>query len=250
MNLGPLQIALIVLAVLLSSIVQGTVGFAVALIAVPLLLQAGLDLPQSIFVVLVCSTIQNLIGLRHTWQDTPIRNLVPWATFRALLIPLGFLLMQSIQELSKTDLRRLFGIFLLVMILLQGALRIRPRESVATGWTILAMALSGITQGMIGTPGPPVAFWVMAHDWTSRKSRGVMFFLFVTGSVPHLVLMVLFLESQVIWTSAVISLSAIPLSLVGTTLGLWLGNQFDRRRTRLAIMMTLIILSLTLILTP
>ena len=101
------EILLIATAILLSSIVQGAVGFAVALIAIPLFLQAGLDLAQSIFVVLICGIVQNALGLRQTWHDTPIRKLTPWAIFRAALVPIGFLLMRFIENCSKSELRQI-----------------------------------------------------------------------------------------------------------------------------------------------
>ena len=239
MTFGPYEITLIGTAILLSSIVQGAVGFAVALIAVPLLLQAGLGLAQSIFVVLACTIVQNGLGLRQTWQETPIRKLLPWAILRASLIPVGFLMMQLIESYSRSELRQMFGIFLLCVLLVHFSLRIRPREVVSHYWTMLAMVTSGLLQGMIGTPGPPIAFWVMAHDWDSKKSRGAMFFLFATGIIPHLLLLIFFSPPKVITTAAAIAGCSIPLSVAGTAFGLWIGNRFDRKRIRLAIMVTL-----------
>ena len=241
------EILLIATAILLSSIVQGAVGFAVALIAIPLFLQAGLDLAQSIFVVLICGIVQNALGLRQTWHDTPIRKLTPWAIFRAALVPIGFLLMRFIENCSKSELRQMFGIILLGVIICQLALRIRPSKSVASYWTGLAMGTSGIAQGMIGTPGPPIAFWVMAHDWESKTSRGVMFFLFVTGSIPHLIIFLFVYELHVILSSSLIGVCGIPLSFVGAHIGLWIGNRFDRKRIRQAILATLLVLSFSLI---
>ena len=116
MEFGASQIGLIGFAILASSIVQGAVGFAVALVAIPLLLQAGLELPQSIFVVLICAIVQNALGLRQTWKDTPIRNLWGWACWRAMLIPPGFLLMQWMESYSKSELRQLFGIILIIIM--------------------------------------------------------------------------------------------------------------------------------------
>ena len=250
MEFGASQIGLIGLAILASSIVQGAVGFAVALVAIPILLQAGLDLPQSIFVVLICAIVQNALGLRQTWKDTPIRNLWGWACWRAMLIPPGFLLMQWMESYSKSELRQLFGIILIIIIVLQLLFRPSPREKVHWGWTGLAISVSGVCQGMLGSPGPPIAFWVMAHDWDSRRSRGVMFFLFITGSLPHLVLLLLVFSQQTTQKSLLIAAAGIPLSLLGTSVGLWIGNRFDKRRIRLAILVTLVVLSLSLILFP
>lgn len=247
MTFGSHEIALIATAILLSSIVQGAVGFAVALIAIPLLLQAGLGLAQSIFVVLACTIVQNGLGLRQTWQDTPIRKLAPWAILRAVLIPAGFLLMLLIEDFPRTELRQLFGILLLCVLIVHLLLRIKPQATVRGYWTWIAMVSSGVLQGTIGTPGPPIAFWVMAHDWNSKKSRGVMFFLFVTGTIPHMLLLILVSDPQEIWTSTMIACCGIPLSVIGTSVGLWIGNRFDRKKTRLAILITLVVLSIALI---
>lgn len=250
MDLGIHGITLIGLAILISSIVQGAVGFAVALIAIPLFLQAGLDLPQSILVVLICSMVQNAVGLQQTWRETPIKSLSGWAVFRALLIPIGFGLMQWIESYSKSELRQLFGFALITVLILQLVLRIKPQAKVHWGWTGLAMSTSGVGQGMIGTPGPPIAFWVMAHNWNSSRSRGAMFFLFVTGAIPHLILLLVFLDRETITTAGLIALCGIPISFVGCSTGLWIGNRFDRARIKIAIFATLIVLSLNLVLMP
>lgn len=250
MDLGLFELTIIGLAIFLSSIVQGAVGFAVALIAVPLLLQAGLDLSQSIFVVLICGFVQNGLGLRQTWSETPIRQLTGWAVFRSLLVPVGFVLMRYIENYSKSELRQLFGMILITVICLQLVFRVKPRPSVHWTWTTLAMTISGVSQGMIGTPGPPIAFWVMAHDWESKRSRGTMYFLFLPGSLLQMVLLLIVFDWQTIRESSLIGICGIPLSFAGASIGLWVGNRFDRKRIRLAIITTLVLLSLALILAP
>lgn len=250
MEFGLSEIILIGFAVFASSLVQGAVGFAVALIAIPLFLQAGLGLGESILVVLLCSLVQNVLGLWQTWKEIEVRQLAPWAILRVSLIPVGYLMMTRMEQLSRQELRQVFGFILILVIILQWAFRIRPKEKRHWGWTALVIFLSGIAQGMIGTPGPPIAFWVMSHDWNSKRARGTMFFLFVTGAIPHLILLLLQMDAEVIQLGVLVSAAAIPLGFLGAFIGLWTGNRFDRKRIRGAIFVTLILLAISLIASP
>jgi uncharacterized membrane protein YfcA len=247
MNFDTFQILLIGFAIFASSIVQGAIGFAVALIAVPLFLKAGMNLPLSVFVVLFCALIQNLIGLRRTWHEIDFQTLVKPALFRIFMIPIGFLLMSWFDSFDQHELARIFGVILLFVLILQIGLRIRPQKSVHWGWTASAMASSGIAQGAIGTPGPPIAFWVMAHNWTSNRSRGTLFFLFTTGAIPHcLLLMSRYSASQSLLALKIAALGT-PLSFLGSMIGLWLGERFEKDRLRKVAFATLAVLAVKLI---
>lgn len=241
------QILLIGFAIFASSIVQGAIGFAVALIAVPLFLKAGLTLPQSVFVVLFCALVQNLVGLRRTWSEIEVKSLIKPASFRIALIPIGFLLMSWFDSFDKHELARIFGGVLLLVLILQISLRIRPRNKVHWGWTATAMASSGIAQGAIGTPGPPIAFWVMAHDWSSNRSRGTLFFLFTTGAIPHCLLLMSAYHFSSTLVALKIAAIGLPVSFLGSMIGLKLGERCEKKRLRKIAFATLAILAAKLI---
>lgn len=247
MDFDTSQIAWIAIAIFASSIVQGAIGFAVALVAVPLLLTAGLSLSESIFVVLFTAVIQNVIGIFKTWRSTEIRSLWLPGLVRILFIPVGFLLMQTFESLETQQLSQLFGMVLLTVLVLQKVIRVAPREKVDWRWTQTAMVTSGLAQGAIGTPGPPLAFWVMSHDWPTPRSRGTLFFLFITGTVPHCLLLAATAESGEMQRSLTIVLYGLPLAFMGSAIGLWLGDQFERERLRAVAFFTLLFLGIKLI---
>lgn len=244
------QILMISVAILISSVVQAAIGFAVALVAIPLLLNAGLSLPESILVVLVTATVQNLWGLRDTWSQVDIRSLIMPALLRISAIPPGFLLMQHFESLGRDQLRRIFGITLLIILILQIVIRLKPRSQISNGWTIFAMLVSGLAQGSIGTPGPPLAFWTMAHDWNTFRARGTLFFLFLTGTLPHLVMFSLSADPAMLQTATRISIGVLPVAMIGSAIGVWLGARFETHMLRRITLLTLFVLSMKLVLIP
>ena len=55
--------------------------------------------------------------------------------------------MQHFESLGRDQLRRIFGITLLIILILQIVIRLKPRSRISNGWTIFAMLVSGLAQG-------------------------------------------------------------------------------------------------------
>jgi uncharacterized protein len=59
-------------------------------------------------------------------------------------------------------------------VLVQWALRIRPRDRLARGWGLLAAAFTGVLTGMLNMGGPPIVLWAHAHRWSTDRIRVIV----------------------------------------------------------------------------
>lgn len=164
-------------AVLVGSIVQGSVGFGVAVVVAPLAVMLAPSLmPGSVLIAgFGLALIQFLSG----------RAQVDWRAFgwsmvgRLVLIPVGVLL---VARWSTTAIAVTVGVLLLVTVAL--ALR-----TVALRNTPLNALLAGAVGGVSGTAasiGGPFIALVLRHE-PPERARGTLGATFLLGSVSSLV---------------------------------------------------------------
>ena len=105
------RLALLLAGIILfgGSIVQGTIGFALGMIAVPLLVEAGYSLSQAVALTTLAIGIQVAFGV---WQ---LREHIPWgdvklaALLRYLTVPIGVWLLLHIENMDADAVKRLVG---------------------------------------------------------------------------------------------------------------------------------------------
>ena len=96
------------------SLAQGALGFALGLIAAPLLVEVGFSLAQAVALTTLSIGIQVLFG---AWQ---LRAHIPWrdvklaASVRFLTVGLGVLLLLNIETMDTEGVKRLVGILVLL----------------------------------------------------------------------------------------------------------------------------------------
>lgn len=171
-----MTIALAGLAIALGALVQGSVGFGIALVAAPLL--AIID-PRLVPVpMLLLATAHAMLTLRREYRDTDWAG-VGWALLGRLPgIVVGVLAVAVLPP-------RWFALAVAVVVLACVALslvRWRPRP------TVPALLLAGVVSGAAGTAssigGPPVALlYQHAHG---ARVRATMAAYFVVGSLLSL----------------------------------------------------------------
>lgn len=171
-----MTIALAGLAVALGALVQGSVGFGIALVSAPLL--AIID-PRLVPVpMLLLATAHATLTLRREYRDTDWAG-VGWALLGRLPgVAIGVLAVAVLPP-------RWFGLAVAVIVLTCVALslvRWRPRP------TAPALVLAGVVSGAAGTAsaigGPPVALlYQHAHG---ARLRATMAAYFVIGSLLSL----------------------------------------------------------------
>lgn len=171
-----MTIALAGLAVALGALVQGAVGFGLALVAAPLV--AIVD-PRLVPVpMLLLATAHAMLMLRREYRDTDWVG-VGWALLGRLPgIVLGVLAVALLPA-------RWFGLVVAVTVLVCVALSVvswRPRP------TVPALLLAGVVSGAGGTAssigGPPVA--LLYQDARGPRVRATLGAYFAAGSLLSL----------------------------------------------------------------
>lgn len=152
-------------------------------------------------------------------------------------------------ELGTARVKQVVGVILLLALGMQWLLKIKPRQHIGVGWTLIAGAASGLTAGLVGMGGPPVVLWVMAHDWPAKKSRAFLWATFMMLIPFNLVLLVIKFGSGM-WGSCLIGLCLSPLVVLGSELGQRVGELMNRHRLRSAALLLLLVLALVSILGP
>ena len=228
----------------LASTVQSAIGFGYALVATPLLIWTGIPLPNTITLVAVCSFIQSVIGARH------LRASVPWSlvliaiTVRVGTLIIGLLILRQIVELDTHTIRFVVGIVLSLLVIIQLVGKVRPAETVHWLWGALAFSTSGLLAGICGMGGPPLVLWAMHHDWSAKKIRGFLFAVFA-ASIPIQVVLLYFTFGMDILRFTITALLLAPAVLLGTVIGLPLGNRLPRPVLSGIVYATLLIIGLS-----
>jgi uncharacterized protein len=243
------QYALVSLILFASSVVQGAVGFASGLFGIPLLMLTGITLPDAVAISLVAAAVQNIVA---TWQ---LRSQIDYrATLRPTLIrfaflPLGIWALHLVGEGNKDLANQIVGLVIVGIIILQLATNVQPQPRLHVAWEWLAFSAGGFLLGLCGMGGPPMALWVLAHDWPMNRARGFLYFIFATGVVPQGLLLWLAFGKPIL-AAMLLGLVALPAVLLGLWLGLYLGKLIPDRLLRLLSLLLLLIIATSAIVSP
>ncbi len=231
MNLEPLGLFSLFFIIFISALAQSTVGFGYALFAAPLLLSIGLPLPHVIVLVSSCSFFQSSIG---AWK---LRDEVPWkityisSLVRVAFLVIGILLLKELVTFKKEQIRMVIGVVICVIVIVQNGWKPKKTSSMHWGWGGLAFVLSGIMAGVVGMGGPALVLWCLAQDWESKKTRAFLFSAFAT-SIPVQIVFFNFAFGSEVLKSVGMSIAMIPLILLGSYIGIPLGNRMDKERLK------------------
>jgi uncharacterized membrane protein YfcA len=232
-----------------SSMVQAIIGFAFNLIAIPLLIWAGFSLAESVAMTSIPIFIQLALSswrLREhiIWHDLRIPILI-----RFITLPLGIMMLYTINSLDPSRIKQFVGIVLLLIVLTQYFINFKPKEHISRLWDIIAFGISGIMLGMIGMGGPPVVVWLMAHDWEPKRIRAFVSFLFLIAAPVQIVLLYWKLGSEAgegfVW-----GLASLPLIVIATLTGIHIGNRLDKDSLRQTVNIFLLLIAFVSIVSP
>jgi uncharacterized protein len=217
--------------VCLAGMGQSAVGFGYALFATPLLLWLGIPLPNVITLVATCSMLQSMMGARSLKGSVPWRLALTATAVRLVGVVIGLLLLKRLVTLDTARIRAVIGSVLCLLVVIQIAWRARPVEQMHWGWAGLSFTGSGLLAGACGMGGPPLVLWLMAHNWSTRKTRGFLFAVFATSIPVQIVLLALTFGPSILWSVA-LGIAFFPLVYLGTAVGLPLGNRMGTHRLR------------------
>lgn len=243
------HLILIGIILAIGSTLQSAVGFGSGLFSIPLIVWVGVPLPQTIVIALVSSMTQATWGCIRHHEHLDWRPALGLAVLRIAMLPVGIVLLAMLVSVGQERVKQVIGAALLTILFVQWLFRVKPREHVALGWGLLAGTSSGVLAGMVGMGGPPIVLWVMAHDWPSHKARTFLWCTFLMTMPISLGLYYLWFGSPILH-AALVGLIFIPLTLIGSTLGLWLGGLMSRQRLRVAMLAMLIFVALASMVGP
>lgn len=224
MHVGVGDFVFAAVVVLTGSVVQGTIGFGLNLLAAPFI---ALVLPEAVPVtlVLVAWPIGAIAALReHHALDRPV---LPWLLVGA--IPGTLVGLYVVTQASTDDLAIIIGMVTVLGVALSV---VTPPIHVNAPVAGVAGFVSNVTGTAAGVGGPPVALLYQHHRGPIvRATLGVFFATSATLSVLGYALTGEITESRLL-----LALGLLPLMLVG----FWLSQHFhglvDRRWLRPAVL--------------
>jgi len=222
------QLLLPAVILFFGSFIQGTVGFAFGLVAMPALIWAGLPLSDAVAMISVANLFQGAFASYDLRRHIPWREVIPATAIRYLTMPLGIVILMMIESWDKAQIRQIIGLVILLVLIAQLLFKMEPKERIHPVWTISTFSLSGIMQGMVAMGGPAVVFWVMVQNWTSQQARAFTLSLFLFSAPVQLLLLYFMTGNQVV-AAMLTGLALTPLVFIGTKLGIKCGNQLDRQ---------------------
>ncbi|MGE0496082.1 MAG: sulfite exporter TauE/SafE family protein [Vulcanimicrobiota bacterium] len=224
-----------------ASAVQSAVGFAMAMLSVPLLVAIGRPLPVAVAIVMATSIISSLVGVFQ------LRRLVDWkwvghaSALRLATIPLGIFSLGLLSSRNQGEIKLFLGLMVLASVAFVGLTRPKPEK--AERWTVPACLSSGYLQGLVGMGGPPLVLWVMSMKWSARRTRAFLFGLYVVCVPLNLVGLYLVFGGP-IGLAVVSGLLASPATILGSLAGLKIGQSLPKPRLRVVAFVLLVMIGL------
>jgi uncharacterized membrane protein YfcA len=236
------DIALVAVGALIAGFINGLTGTAYALAAMSFWLYA---MPPTFAAPLVClcAVGGHLQALPQIWHGVRWPRLWPFLAAGVVGVPIGTMLLQHM----RPDPLKV-GVGLLLVVYVSWNLLVRHLPVVTWGGRIADGAAGfagGVLGGMASLSGPIPVTWVQLRNWARDEQRGVnqpynmaiLFLALVSAAIGGL------LDSRWLLWAAI----ALPISMLGTRLGLMLYGRVDDAQFRKIVLAMLGISGLTLI---
>ena len=229
------------------SLVQGTIGFALGMIAVPLLVEAGFSLSQAVALTTLTIGIQVMFGAWQLRAHIPWDDVKPAAIVRFVTVAFGVLLLLNVEAMDTAGVKRLVGVGVLLGVIV----RVVATKAVRREWpkaaSIAAFSVSGVLQGLVAMGGPPLVLWMTTREFRTQEARAFTMTLFLFNA-PVQVLLLLFLSQTMSLEVILMALVLSPLIYIGTTIGLRIGDRFSKQLLNRAALAVLMVIALNAIL--
>lgn len=223
------------LIIFISAMVQGATGFGFSLIALPLL---GFFFDWKIVVpaLVIYSIVLNLIVLsrirfKPNWKDIGLLS-----AFAICTIPLG---VQMLLFIDQSTLKLIVGILIIsiALIMLKG-LKINLKNKLLA--YSIAGILSGILNGSVSLSGPPVVVLLANENKDKNDFRGSLTIVFFLLNV---VTVILYWQKRLFENPEINKMMILmPVMIIGTYLGIYLGNKIDESKFKKAVLILLFIM--------
>ena len=231
------------------STIQGIVGFAFNIFAIPLLIWSGLGLSEAISLTTIPIFFQSATSTYKLREHVLWKKVTIATIYRYIGIPIGIFLLTYITAFDKSSVKQVVGVAILLVVLSQIYLKVEPKENVGPFWTFLAFFSSGLTLGLISMGGPPAIIWVMAQKWSAIAMRAFLSAIFFLAS-PLQVVLLYYNFGDKLLNFFLLGLAFSPLVILGTLWGVKIGAYLDRDRLKKIILFLLFITSVVSIISP
>ncbi|MBV8913527.1 MAG: sulfite exporter TauE/SafE family protein [Acetobacteraceae bacterium] len=232
-------------AILLSSLLSSTAGFAFSAICGGILFHLWDDQVRIVQIMIVCS-IANQSAM--VWS---LRHEIQWSQLLRLLAGAAFGLPFGVWVLFHAD-HRLYTEALGLLLLAYGLtmlLGIRHRKVVPhTGIEVAVGFVAGITGGAAALPGAPVTIWCRAQGLDGAAQRGLYQPFILVLQIATLATMALFKHNGPASGLELPILLCVPAGLLGTSIGMAFFRRMSNRQFALAVNTLLIVSGLSFVL--
>jgi uncharacterized membrane protein YfcA len=239
-----------ILAIFVAATLGAIAGFAFAPIAAILLLPLSDDVLRMLATILAASIASQALGVWRLRHEVDWRGALPLLAGGLAALPFGLLLLASLDgTMHRNAIGGIVIAFALWMIWCPA-----PRQDVAPAgrwsWaTLFAGALGGVTGGLAGFPGGPVAIWGALCGIDRLRLRGMLQFYILLMQVAALALLPHLTSGAAVSVSLDPTLLlAMPPALLGTLAGLAVFHRLSERRFRQALTAALLVAGLGLLL--
>ncbi len=197
-----------------AALLRAFTGFGFALAAVPVF--SMFMVPADVVVLTASlSLVMGLISVRAWWGVHDSREILPLVLLAWMGTALGAFLLTA---MSAAHFQLLAGLTVLsaclVIILSRPAAPLRNRPL-----TLSAGLLSGLMNGALAMPGPPMIVYALLTEFDPLRSRALLLMFFTVSSL--LALCSYAVAGLVGWQSLQVALVALPALYPGD----WLGNR-------------------------
>jgi uncharacterized protein len=207
------------LIIFVSTLVRTIFGFGNALVAMPVLVIAGLSIKTATPLVALVSLVLGCVILAMEWKKVDVRS--AWRLILATVpgIPIGTIFLRG-------DYEKIGAIFLALIIIGFSiySLFMPKFAEIKAKWPAYPFGfLAGILGGAYNSNGPPVAIYGTLHGWKPDEFRATLQGYFLPSSI----IIVAGHGIGGLWSDDVCRyfLLSIPVTLVG----IWFGNRIQRR---------------------
>jgi hypothetical protein len=225
------------LIILLAAIVQGATSFGFSLLALPLL---GLlfELKVVVPTLVLFSLVLNSIILVKLKMKPHLKEIGLLALFAVVCIPIG---VQLLIVVSESTLKLSVSILLIAIstIMISGVKLNIKNKKIAY---IVTGILSGILNGAVSLSGPPVVVLLANDDKNKNEFRSNLTFLFV---ILNIVTIALYLKRGLFENPELVNMIyLLPVMVIGTFLGIHLGNKIDDAKFKKLVLVLLLIMGI------
>ncbi len=228
------------LIILVASIVQGATSFGFSLLALPLL-SFFFDIKVVVPTLVCFSLVLNLMILIKLKLKPDIKLLLPLVIFATLTIPIGVKALILIDEHLLKQL--VSGILLMVSLLMFFGVKIYFKNK----WITYSIAgiISGVLNGSVSLSGPPIVV-LLSNEGVSRDDfRATLSSLFF---ILNIITIVMYAQGGLLINLQLYKLLYLtPIMIVGTFMGIYLGNKINEvffKRLVLLMLMAMSIINL------